>query len=155
MSKKITVRGNPNSNYGKLTTFMRKKQVYTKTDLVQHMMTFDKTHSQAMATVGVMLSPRLASTRGDCRGNGSNPWGHQAYNEKLARKVNKDTGKKDEQKWRFRFRSEELPIKGKATKTMQEKTPVAPVAAPVETVVDAPAATVDAPAAVAEDVATA
>jgi len=82
------------------------------------------TMPQAMASAGVMLSPRLDSKK-DCRGNESNPWGHIAYNEKLARKKDK-TGKKLEQKFRFRFRAEELPkkVRVRKAKTAQEKVKV-------------------------------
>ena len=102
MSKKIQLKGHKGSVYTKVTEFMRKKQVYTKTDIVNFLKEQGKSESAAQATAVVMLSPRLESTRGDCRGNLSNPWGHKAYNEKFKKVAG------EEQKYRFRFRKEEL-----------------------------------------------
>jgi len=130
MSKKVHLEVRADSNYGKATEFMRKNQIYTKTMLLDFFQTLPNSNGkpmtmpQAMASAGVMLSPRLDSKK-DCRGNESNPWGHIAYNEKLARKKDK-TGKKLEQKFRFRFRAEELPkkVRVRKAKTAQEKVKV-------------------------------
>jgi hypothetical protein len=101
-------------DYEKVTAFMRKKQVYTRNELIAYQVdTLGKSIAAASATAGVMLSPRLKARAGaDCRGNSSCPWGHLAYNEPLERKVGKD-GKKEEQKFRFRFRSVALERKGR------------------------------------------
>ena len=129
MSKKVQLQVRSESNYGKATEFMRKKQIYTKTDLVDFFKGLGKEDNAALASAVVMLSPRKESSRGDCRGNRSNPWGHVAYNDKLGRKVNKETGEKEEQKFRFRFRETELPrLTRKGAKTAQEKE--APATAP-------------------------
>jgi len=124
MSKRVELDVRSESNYGKATDFMRKKQIYTKTDLIDFFKGLGKEDKAALASAVVMLSPRKESTRGDCRGNRSNPWGHVAYNDKLGRKVNKQTGEKEEQKFRFRFRDTELPRLRdvlKNAKTEQEK----------------------------------
>ena len=103
MSKRVKLPGK--KHYKAVTEYMRKKQVYTKTDLIEYLKKeLGKSHAAATATAVVMLSPRLTSNRGDCRGNVSNPWGHIAYNEALPRKVDKETGKNEEKKFRFRFR---------------------------------------------------
>jgi len=122
--KKVTLEVRAESNYGKATEYMRKKQIYTKTDLVNFFSELGKSISASQASAVVMLSPRETSSTGDCRGNQSNPWGHKAYNEKLARKLNKETGKKDEQRFRFRLRSEEMTRKPRKDKagSKQEKT---------------------------------
>ena len=136
MSKRVELDVRSESNYGKATDFMRKKQIYTKTDLVNFFKGLGKDDKAAMASAVVMLSPRKESTRGDCRGNMSNPWGHVAYNDKLGRKIDKETGKKEEQKFRFRFRDVEMPrLTRKSEKTEQEKD--APAPAPADATVAA------------------
>jgi hypothetical protein len=133
MSKKVTLEVRSGSNYGKATAFMRKNQIYTKTMLVEFFQTLTNKDGEllgmgaSLASTGVMLSPRLTSS-GDCRGNPANSWGHLAYNEVIARKIDKETGKKSEQKFRFRHRAEAMDkryrkdqIKAKST---QEKTAV-------------------------------
>lgn len=120
MSKSIKLAGREGSVYGKVTAFMRKKQVYTREDIMGFLKGLGLQEKAANATATVMLSPRLSSTRGDCRGNLSNPWGHQAYNAKLNRVV-KD-GIKEAQKYRFMYRKEPLE-KGKR----EEKVTIKPV----------------------------
>ena len=116
MSKKVELEVRKESAYGKATEFMRQKQIYTKTDLVNFFKGLGRTDEAAVASAVVMLSPRKESNRGDCRGNMSNPWGHIAYNDKLQRKD------KEEQKFRFRFRDEVLErLTRKTAKTEQEK----------------------------------
>ena len=128
MSKKVTLPGNENSNYGRATAWMRKAAIFTKADLAGFLATQkDKagnplTEGAIAATTVVLLSPRLESGRGDCRGNMSNPWGHLAYVELLNRKVDKETGKKEAQKYRFRMRKEALE---------PSRRTAAPVTAPV------------------------
>jgi hypothetical protein len=99
-------------DYAKVTAFMRGKQIYTRSELIAFQVdTLGKSLSAASGTADVMLSPRKEARVGaDCRGNSSCPWGHLAYNEKLERKVGKD-GKKEEQKFRFRFRDVALERK--------------------------------------------
>jgi hypothetical protein len=125
MSNKVQLPGQADSNYGKATEFMRKNQVYTKTMLMDFFKGLGKDEKEASASTGVMLSPRESSQTGDGlgRGNMSNPWGHLAYNDKVARKVDKETGKKLEQKFRFRFRSEALnrQTRKRTFSTTQEK----------------------------------
>lgn len=123
MSKQVKLDGRAESAYGKVTAFMRKSQVYTKTDLVNYLKRLGKKESAAVATAVVMLSPRLEAKRkgADCRGNMSNPWGHLAYNEKLA-KV-----KGQEQKFRFRMRKAALEPLTRGTKVAAaQKAPAAP-----------------------------
>ena len=108
MSKKVNFDKivTPASAYGQATAWMRKKQVYTKSELVAFLQSIGKTERAAIETAVVLLSPRESSKRGDCRGNRSNPWGHIAYNDKLMRRqVN---GKKEVQRFRFRFRKNAL-----------------------------------------------
>jgi hypothetical protein len=104
---------------------MRKVQVYTKSQVVEQFKKLGLKESAAVASAVVLLSPRLEATRKDasCQGNLSNPWGHQAYNDKLA-KV-----KGQEQKFRFRMRKTELV---KETRDAKETK----VAAPQKTAAD-------------------
>lgn len=99
-------------DYGEITAYMSKRQVYTKSELIEFAIkNCHKGEAAAIGTAVVMLSPRETSNRGDCRGNISNPWGHIAYNEKLIRKINKETGKPEEQRFRIRRRKVELEPK--------------------------------------------
>lgn len=103
MNTKDTLKGMKlRGDYAKITAWMKKKQIYTRSEVIAFLKSIGKSEGGASATATVMLSPRLSSTRGDCRGNMSNPWGHLAYNDKFARKT-KD-GVKEEQKFRFRYR---------------------------------------------------
>lgn len=124
MSKKVTLPGK--KAYGKATEYMRKKQIYTKTDLITYLTSeCGKSEVAAVATAVVLLSPRETS-KGDCRGNMSNPWGHLAYNDKLNRKKGAD-GKNEPQKFRFRMRKTAMePLKrGSGGKVEAEKTSTA------------------------------
>jgi hypothetical protein len=102
--------------YGDATQWMIEKGTYSRKELVQYLHDQcgksiergDKSISPAEATATVLLTPRLSSSRGDCRGNVNNPWGHVAYNQKLPRTVNKATGKKEPQRFAFVFRDDEL-----------------------------------------------
>jgi len=120
MSKKITLPGS--KAYGAATEYMRKKQIYTKADIVTFLGNeCGKSPAAALATAVVLLSPREISSRGDCRGNMSNPWGHLAYNDKLNR--NKVNGVKEPQKFRFRMRKIAMePLKRVSGKVAAEKT---------------------------------
>ena len=113
MSKKVVLAGRADSNYGKVTAWMRKAQVYTKKQVVAQFKALGLNDAAAMASAVVLLSPRLEATRkgATCQGNLSNPWGHQAYNLKL-KKV-----KGQEQKFRFMFRKTALV---KNTRSMKE-----------------------------------
>jgi hypothetical protein len=119
MFKALKLRG----AYGKVTAWMKKKQVYTRTEVVDFTRTLGKSEAGCSATATVMLSPRLTSSRGDCRGNMSNPWGHLAYNDKLPRKAK--SGVKEEQKFRFRYRKEAMEPNSRYTKVKIEAKKVA------------------------------
>jgi hypothetical protein len=108
MSKKVNLDGvvRKESAYGKATEWMRKNQIYTKRQLVEFFKSIGKTERAAIESAVVMLSPRESSSRGDCRGNMSNPWGHLAYNDKLIRR--EVGGRKEIQRFRFRFRKNAL-----------------------------------------------
>ena len=113
--------------YGKVTEFMLKKKVYTKPDILGFLKKQGLKEGAAEATATVMLSPRLESTRGDCRGNISNPWGHLAYNEPLKVVVNKKTGKREAQRYRLRRREKAMEPRKRIVKQVvkAEKTKVA------------------------------
>ena len=99
-------------NYKVVTDWMRKNITYTKQDLIDfYMDELGKDYKAAFASAIIMLSPRRKSKHGDPRGSASNPWGHIAYNEKLPRKFNPETGKKESQTYRFRFRN--LPMENR------------------------------------------
>jgi len=123
MSKKkhIRVRG----NYQIVTDWMRKKQIYTKQDVINfYLEDLGKDLKASKGSAIVMLSPRLDSKHGDCRGSASNPWGHLAYNDKLPRRFDEMNGKKEKQRYRFRFRDVPLDKKRHTyyrLKTEQEK----------------------------------
>ena len=129
MSKKVVLDGREESNYGKVTAWMRKSQIYTKDQVVEQFTKLGLKESAAVASAVVLLSPRLESKRGDSRGNMSNPWGHQAYNLKL-KKV-----EGQEQKFRFMLRKLVLaPLTRNAKEkiaTQEKKVTVAKVDAPV------------------------
>ena len=137
MSKKVTLPVNENSNYGRAIGFMRKARIYTKAQVEEFLGTLKGKNGEPLtegaigATAVVLLSPRETSTRGDCRGNMSNPVGHLMFNALLARKKDKETGKKEAQKYRFSYRKGALePSKRvQAPKVEAEK---------VETEVEAP-----------------
>jgi hypothetical protein len=116
-------------DYKALTDFMKKKRIYTKSDLIQEGVRLGKTESAATGSAGVMISPRKSSNRGRCTGNMSNPWGHLAYNEKLKRKTNKD-GEQEEQRFQFRYRTSPLPRK---TREPKEETKAVKVKVKVKT----------------------
>jgi hypothetical protein len=120
MSQAVSDSVREGSAYGLCTKFMRKKQIYTKTEVTEFFKSLGKSSLAAVASMGVMLSPRKES-KSDCRGNISNPWGHLAYNEKLARKVS--NGVKEEQRFRFRMRDKAMGKKtrNKVTKVKAEK----------------------------------
>jgi hypothetical protein len=106
------------------------KGIVTKSELVQRMQKrTGKSETACSASVGVILSPRETS-KGDCRGNASAK-GHLYYFDKLNRKVDKN-GQKDEQRFRFHWRKEILPVKTRKSNDSVESTKVAPsVTAPV------------------------
>lgn len=100
----------PESDYGKGTAWMREKASnkasYTKEQMIGFLKSIGKNDRAALETAVVLLSPREKSTIGDCRGNKSNPWGHLAYNQKIARRV--INGRKEVQRFRFCLRIVEL-----------------------------------------------
>jgi len=108
--------------------------IVTKSQLVTAMsVRTGKSEGACSASVGVILSPREAS-KGDCRGNGSAK-GHLYYFGKLKRKVDPATSKKEEQRFRFYWRKDVLPVKTRSEKagTASDKDQTADVAAPVTT----------------------
>lgn len=122
MSKKVVLAGRADSHYGKVTAWMRKAQVYTKKQVVAQFKELGLNDAAAMASAVVLLSPRLVATRkgakkDSCQGNLSNPWGHQAYNEKL-QKV-----KGQEQKFRFKLRKTVLEPQTRNAKETKVATP--------------------------------
>jgi len=121
-TRKLKVRG----NYEVATTWMRKKQIYTKSDIIDfYMEELGKDYKAACGSAIILLSPRDKSKHGDLRGSASNPWGHIAYNEKIERKVDPSTGKLEKQRYRFKFRDVVLDKKRhtyyKRKKLEQEK----------------------------------
>ena len=103
--KKVKIELPGKGDYGEVTAYMVNKETYTKPELIKFLKKkCKKDHVAAVHTAVVMLSPRKSSNRGDPRGNTSNPWGHLAYNEKLPRRINKVTGKKEEQEFSLRER---------------------------------------------------
>lgn len=106
--RQLKVRG----NYQVVTNWMRKKQIYTKQDVIDfYIEKLGKDYKAASGSAIIMLSPRIESKHGDLRGSASNPWGHVAYNEKLPRRHDKATDKKEKQRYRFRFREVDLDKK--------------------------------------------
>lgn len=87
------------------------KGIVTKSELVERMQKrTSKPEAACSASVGVILSPRETS-KGDCRGNASAK-GHLYYFAKLNRKTDAD-GNKEEQKYRFHWRKDVLPVKSR------------------------------------------
>lgn len=98
---KLKVRG----NYKIATDWMRRKQIYTKQEVIDfYIEKLGKDYKAACGSAIIMLSPRIESKHGDLRGSASNPWGHVAYNEKLPRRLDPNTGKLEKQRYKFRFR---------------------------------------------------
>jgi len=108
--------------YHDIFAFLKQKQVVTRQELLDYTMEkLGKSADAANAAVTVILSPRKASKRGDCRGNIS-AQGHLYYMEKLPRQVK--AGVKDPQKFRLRWRevameprTREVPSEVKSAKT--------------------------------------
>lgn len=118
MSKKVILDGRPDSRYGKVTAWMRKVQVYTRKQIEEKCMEFGSVDiAHAKYDTNILLSPRVypAVSRGDPVGAISNPWGHQAYNERLT----KVPGEK--QKYRFRIRPVELAPAVRTIKVANQK----------------------------------
>lgn len=110
--------------YHNVFAYLKQKQVVTRAELLEHTKTkLGKTDEEAQAAVTVILSPRKASKRGDCRGNMS-AQGHLYFLDKLGRQVK--AGVKDPQKFRLRWRETVLePRKRVVTgEVNQTKTPV-------------------------------
>jgi stress response protein YsnF len=129
------VLGKLKGDYAKVTAWMKRKQTYTRKEMVAYLLTLGKEPDACEYTATIMLSPRKRSGRGDCRGNVSNPWGHLAYNSKLERKL--IFGIKEEQKFKLRYRDEALPPRRRRKKTdivleKTEKFNVADVKVPVQ-----------------------
>ena len=119
------------SDYHSAFALIQRKQVITRSELVQFLMSkSNKSEDAALATATVLLSPREKnSKRGDCRGNLS-AMGHLYFVQPL----NKVKG--EEKKFRLRWRNKEMSRReyerpsAKAAKKeikqiKQEKTPSA------------------------------
>ncbi len=119
MSKKHENPYTDGSNYNKLLGHWRKKQVVTRTELLEVATGLGMGEKAANGTVTVLLSPRHpdAVRKGaDCRGNASAA-GHIYYAEKLA-------GGKFRLRWRenpLEPRSRKATKEVKATKTKAKK----------------------------------
>ena len=87
--------------YNAIFAFLKKHQVATRTQLLEVAKKLGKSDEAAEAAVTVVLSPRAASKRGDCRGNMS-AQGHIYYVQPLAKKG------KEERKYRLRWRTTAL-----------------------------------------------
>lgn len=110
-------------NYYDLFGFMKKKQVVTRNEVLQHAAgELKMATSAAQAITTVMLSPRKESKRGDCRGNYSS-MGHLYYMEKLPRRTVK--GVKESQRFRLRWRTPALEPNKRPTKERVEAKKVA------------------------------
>lgn len=139
MKKQVYKRG----NYAKLESFWRseKKGIATRQEMVANGVANGMTESEAGASVTVILSPRAADGRGDCRGNLS-AQGHLYFAEPLAK------AKGEDRRFRFRTRAEPLEKRSRTAdktavkaKTRKVATHVVPAAEPVAAVAE-PVATV-------------
>ena len=120
MSRMEQLNINIKGNYKIATDWMRNKQIYTKQNIIDfYMDKLSKDYKAACGSAIILLSPRIASKHGDLRGSTSNPWGHIAYNEKLERRFDPNTGKKEKQRYRFRFR--DVPLDKKCHTYYQRK----------------------------------
>ena len=99
MKKQVYKRG----NYAKLESFWRseKKGIATRQERVADGVANGMTESEAGSSVTVLLSPRSADGRGDCRGNLS-AQGHLYFAEPLAKAKGENR--------RFRFRMRATPL---------------------------------------------
>ena len=102
----------------KTTAWMKRKQVYTRKELITHLRSLGKEPDACEYAATIMLSPRKKSKLGDCRGNVSNPWGHLAYNAKMERKLY--FGIKEDQRFKFRYRDFALPPRRRKSKIVIE-----------------------------------
>jgi len=112
------------SNYGKALYYMREVKTYTKQMLIDfYIKELGKTEKEALSSVNVLLSPRITSKIGDCRGNVNNKWGHLAYNKKLERRIDPKTGEKEKQRYMLMERDKPLEKQNrkKRIQVMQEK----------------------------------
>jgi len=88
------------SKYHTMFAYWAKKQVVTRAEFMKN--------GYTLFDVNIMLSPRISSTRGDCRGNPAAA-GNLYYAEPL-----KKHKQGDEKKFRLRWRSETLsPLRRK------------------------------------------
>lgn len=101
------------SQYHKLFGAWKKKQIMTRTELIDIAQTnFGLSREAAAATVTVLFSPRLSSKRGDCRGNMS-AQGHLYFAERFAKKDG-------EYRFRLRWRKEPLEPLKRSVKSVNE-----------------------------------
>lgn len=119
-------------DYNKVFGFMQKKQVFTRQEVVDFTKGLGKSDEATEALVTVLMSPRKASERGDCRGNMS-AQGHLYFMDKLNREVVK--GVKGVQKFRLRWRDPILEARMRVEKI--EVVPAKSAAPKVEAKVEA------------------
>ena len=99
--------------------FMKTKQVFTRAELMEYTQNvLGKTKAEASAVVTILLSPRLTSNRGDCRGNVA-AQGHLYYVEKMGRKVIR--GIREPQKFRLRYRVKVLEPRNRLPQVIKQK----------------------------------
>ena len=108
--------GKLRGDYAKVTAWMKRKQVYTRKEMISYLLSLGKESDACEYTANTMLSPRKSSKRGDCRGNVSNPWGHLAYNAKMERKL--VFGIKEDQAYKLRYRDQALPPRRRKKKCL-------------------------------------
>jgi len=104
MSRKVNWNkiARPESGYGKAIAWMRSKKSFTRPGLFKFLRSIGKAVKAATASTTVLISPTEKSNRGDCRGNRSNPFGHEAYVERISRRM--IGGRKEVQRLRMRIR---------------------------------------------------
>ena len=90
----------------------------TLKDMIAFGLSIGKNEKQAYWDARAILSPRLSSKRGDCRGS-VNTYGHLYYAEKLGRQVR--AGVRDPQKFRLRWREVALKSRREEVKATVEQ----------------------------------
>jgi len=102
--------------------FWQKKQIVTLKEMIAFGISIGKSADRAYWDARTILSPRLKSKRGDCRGS-VNTYGHLYYAEKLGRQVR--AGVRDPQKFRLRWREVALKSRREEVKAAVEQEKVA------------------------------
>lgn len=104
-------------NYQKLFAFWQseKRGIITRQQMVEFGQSIGMSESEAEASATVILSPREASERGDCRGNYS-AQGHVYFAEPCAKEKGED------RKFRLRWRKDELEKRTRTDAPVAKKT---------------------------------